>query len=116
MNFVIVRYLIGWMLGIESIFLLLPALTAVIYGEPELPAYLIAAAISLAGAALLGETLEEGVDAARDAEHRPGALLGQLGRLEVLDVLEPGDQAVERGERPPDEERVGQDHHDEPGA
>ena len=53
MNFVIVRYLIGWMLGIESIFLLLPALTAVIYGEPELPAYLIAAAISLAGAALL---------------------------------------------------------------
>ena len=53
MNFAIVRYLIGWMLGIESIFLLLPALTAVIYGEPELPAYLIAAAISLAGAALL---------------------------------------------------------------
>ena len=39
MNFAIVRYLIGWMLGIESIFLLLPALTAVIYGEPELPAY-----------------------------------------------------------------------------
>mgnify|MGYP007026860235 CR=1 FL=1 len=37
MNFAIVRYLIGWMLGIESIFLLLPALTAVIYGEPELP-------------------------------------------------------------------------------
>ena len=28
MNFAIVRYLIGWMLGIESIFLLLPALTA----------------------------------------------------------------------------------------
>ena len=26
MNFAIVRYLIGWMLGIESIFLLLPAL------------------------------------------------------------------------------------------
>ena len=38
MNFAIVRYLIGWMLGIESIFLLLPALTAVIYGEAELPA------------------------------------------------------------------------------
>ena len=38
MNFAIVRYLIGWMLGIESIFLLLPALTAVIYGEPVLPA------------------------------------------------------------------------------
>lgn len=53
MNFAIVRYLIGWMLGIESIFLLLPALTAVIYGEAELPAYLTAAAISLAGAALL---------------------------------------------------------------
>ena len=53
MNFAIVRYLIGWMLGIESVFLLCPALTAVIYGEEELPAYLIAAAFSLAGAALL---------------------------------------------------------------
>ena len=53
MNFAIVRYLIGWMLGIESVFLLCPALTAVIYGEEELPAYLIAAAVSLAGAALL---------------------------------------------------------------
>ena len=53
MNFAIVRYLIGWMLGIESVFLLCPALTAVIYGEKELPAYLIAAAFSLAGAALL---------------------------------------------------------------
>ena len=29
MNFAIVRYLIGWLMGIESLFLLLPAFTAV---------------------------------------------------------------------------------------
>ena len=33
MNFAIVRYLIGWLMGIESLFLLLPAFTAVIYRE-----------------------------------------------------------------------------------
>ncbi|MFR5639867.1 MAG: hypothetical protein ACLUDF_01930 [Butyricicoccus sp.] len=43
MNFAIVRYLIGWLMGIESLFLLLPAFTAVIYREPELPAYIATA-------------------------------------------------------------------------
>lgn len=40
MNFAIVRYLIGWLMGIESLFLLLPAFTAVITVNPELPAYI----------------------------------------------------------------------------
>ena len=30
MNYAMIRYLIGWMLGVESVFLLLPTLTAVI--------------------------------------------------------------------------------------
>ncbi|MGI6180671.1 MAG: TrkH family potassium uptake protein [Agathobaculum sp.] len=40
MNYAMVRCLIGWMLGIEAVFLLLPALTAVIYGESVVLAYL----------------------------------------------------------------------------
>ena len=47
MNFAIVRYLIGWLMGIESLFLLLPAFTAVIYREPELPAYIATALICM---------------------------------------------------------------------
>ncbi len=50
MNFAIVRYLIGWLMGIESLFLLLPAFTAVIYREPELPAYIATALICMVGA------------------------------------------------------------------
>ena len=34
MNYAMVRYLIGWMLGVESLFLLLPMLTAILYREP----------------------------------------------------------------------------------
>ena len=52
MNYAIIRYLIGWMLGVESVFLLLPALTAVIYQEPVVLAYVGTAAICLAVAAL----------------------------------------------------------------
>ena len=48
MNYAIIRYLIGWMLGVESVFLLLPALTAVIYQEPVVLAYVGTAAICLA--------------------------------------------------------------------
>lgn len=33
MNYAMIRYLIGWMLGVESVFLLLPALTAILYQE-----------------------------------------------------------------------------------
>ncbi len=40
MNYAMVRCLIGWMLGVEAVFLLLPALTALIYGESVLLAYL----------------------------------------------------------------------------
>ena len=47
MNFAIVRYLIGWLMGIESLFLLLPAFPAVIYREPELPAYIATALICM---------------------------------------------------------------------
>ena len=52
MNYAMIRYLIGWMLGVESVFLLLPTLTAVIYQENVVTAYLGAAAICLAFAAL----------------------------------------------------------------
>ena len=52
MNYVMIRYLIGWMLGVEAIFLLLPALTAVLYQEPVVLAYLGAAVICLAFAGL----------------------------------------------------------------
>ncbi|MDO4270945.1 MAG: TrkH family potassium uptake protein [Eubacteriales bacterium] len=52
MNHAMVRYLIGWILGIEAAFLLLPALTAVIYGEAVVAAYLAAAAVCLAFAFL----------------------------------------------------------------
>jgi len=55
MNFAIVRYLIGWLMGIESLFLLLPAFTAVIYREPELPAYIATALICMVGAGILCE-------------------------------------------------------------
>ena len=55
MNFAIVRYLIGWLMGIESLFLLLPAFIAVIYREPELPAYIATALICMVGAGILCE-------------------------------------------------------------
>ena len=52
MNYAMVRYLIGWMLGVESLFLLLPMLTAILYREPVVMAYLAAAVICLAFSAL----------------------------------------------------------------
>ena len=52
MNLAMVRYLIGWMLGVESLFLLLPALTAILYREHVVLAYLGAAAICMAISAL----------------------------------------------------------------
>ena len=52
MNHAMVRYLIGWMLGVESLFLLLPALTAILYREHVVLAYLGTALICLALAAL----------------------------------------------------------------
>ena len=52
MNHAMVRYLIGWMLGVESLFLLLPALTALIYREDVVLAYVGVAALCMALAAL----------------------------------------------------------------
>lgn len=52
MNHAMVRYLIGWMLGVESLFLLLPALTAILYREHVVLSYLGTALICLALAAL----------------------------------------------------------------
>lgn len=52
MNYAMIRYLIGWMLGVESVFLLLPALTAVLYQEHVVTAYLGTAVICLAIAVL----------------------------------------------------------------
>lgn len=47
MNFAMVRYLIGWMLCVEGVFLLLPMLTAIAYQEPIAFCYLIVAAVCL---------------------------------------------------------------------
>ena len=35
MNYLIVAYIMGWVLNFEGAFLLLPAITALIYGERE---------------------------------------------------------------------------------
>lgn len=53
MNIAIVRYLLGWMLVVESAFLLFPAGIALIYGESEGLIYLATAALCL----LLGRLL-----------------------------------------------------------
>lgn len=42
MNHAMVRYLIGWMLGVEAVFLLLPMLAALVYGEAVVLTYLSA--------------------------------------------------------------------------
>ena len=53
MNHAMVRYLLGWMLGVEAAFLLLPMLTALVYGESTGFAFLFAALICLFFALLL---------------------------------------------------------------
>ena len=47
MNFSIIIYLLGWILNFESIFLAVPAITALIYGEKEGFAFLITIGICL---------------------------------------------------------------------
>lgn len=49
MNFGVVRFIVGWILEFEAVFLLLPALTGILYGETK-PAlsYVITAALCLA--------------------------------------------------------------------
>lgn len=53
MNFSIIRYILGWILKIEGVFMLLPCLTALIYRESQGFVYLSVAAIC----ALLGQLL-----------------------------------------------------------
>lgn len=53
MNLAMVRYLLGWMLGVEAAFLLLPMLTALVYGESTGFAYLFAALLCLFFALML---------------------------------------------------------------
>ncbi len=47
MNYSMIVYLLGWILNFEAIFLVIPALTAVIYGEGEILSFLITIGICL---------------------------------------------------------------------
>ena len=53
MNFSIIRYILGWILKIEGIFMLLPCITALIYKESQGFIYLAIAAICV----LLGQLM-----------------------------------------------------------
>ena len=46
MNYWIIAYIMGWVLNFEGAFLLLPALTAFVYGEKEGYAFLICSLLS----------------------------------------------------------------------
>ena len=45
MNYRMISYILGWILIFEGLFLSVPMLTAIVYGESVLPSYLIAMAI-----------------------------------------------------------------------
>ena len=47
MNYSMIVYLLGWILNFEAIFLVIPAITAVIYGEAEFISFLITIGICL---------------------------------------------------------------------
>ena len=47
MNYSMIVYLLGWILNFEAIFLVIPAITAVIYGESEFFSFLITIGIGL---------------------------------------------------------------------
>lgn len=53
MNYWIIAYIMGWVLNFEGAFLLLPAVTAFIYGEKEGFAFLICSLISFAAGGLI---------------------------------------------------------------
>ena len=42
MNYRMISYILGWILIFEGLFLSVPMLTAIVYGESVLPSYLIA--------------------------------------------------------------------------
>lgn len=45
MNYRMISYILGWILIFEGLFLSVPMLTAIVYGESVLPSYLIAMGI-----------------------------------------------------------------------
>ncbi len=47
MNYSMIIYLLGWILNFEAIFLVIPAITAIIYGEAEIFSFLITIVICL---------------------------------------------------------------------
>ena len=48
MNYRIIFYIVGWVFNLQAIFMVLPCLTAVIYGETDLGAFLVSIVICLA--------------------------------------------------------------------
>ena len=54
MNFEFIRYIVGWILNFQSIFLLVPCIVSMIYDEKSGLAFFTASAISL-----INETLEK---------------------------------------------------------
>ena len=48
MNYRIIAYIVGWVLNLQAIFMALPSLTAVIYNEEDISAFLITMVICLA--------------------------------------------------------------------
>ena len=53
MNFKMISYILGWILIFESLFMIVPSVTAVCYGESALWYFLITAAVCLAIGGLL---------------------------------------------------------------
>ena len=53
MNYRMITYILGWILIFEGLFLSLPTITALIYGESALWSYLL----SLSGCLLIGSLL-----------------------------------------------------------
>ena len=53
MNFRMIKYFLGWILVFETMFLLIPLVTAVIYGEQCFSAILLSMAVCLAAGGLL---------------------------------------------------------------
>ena len=47
MNIKSITYILGWILKIEALFMLLPIITAIVYGETQGWAFVVACALSL---------------------------------------------------------------------
>ena len=53
MNFRMIKYILGWILVFETLFLLIPLITAIVYGESCITAVLLSIAVCLAAGGLL---------------------------------------------------------------